>query len=343
MIMGKKVICGLTAEEIYGSISSAGFEFSDAVAIANSIYKKRTRSFSQIPKISKKLKNELEQNFCSGISDSLYSVVSADKTVKYLFKNEAGLAFETVYIPENKRNTVCVSTQSGCRMGCPFCVTASYGFRGNLSAGEMVNQIISIPDAEKVTHIVFMGMGEPMDNLNNVLKACEIITSEWGLAISPRNVTVSTVGITQGVEKFLMSSECNLTLSLYSPFIEERKMIIQVEKLNPVKGILELMKNYSGKKKRRLSIAYVMIHGLNDTDRHLEEIKLLLMGSKVRVNLLPYHSVGSDPNRSSPAEKMQFFKHNLVVSGISASVRKSRGVDISAACGLLATDLSIEK
>jgi 23S rRNA (adenine2503-C2)-methyltransferase len=341
--MSKKVICGLTAEEIYGSISSAGFEFLDSVAIANSIYKKRTRSFSQIPKISKNLKSELEQNFCSGISDPLCTVISEDGTVKYLFRTETGLEFETVYIPENKRNTVCVSTQSGCRMGCPFCVTASYGFRGNLSVGEMVNQIISIPDAEKVTHVVFMGMGEPMDNLTNVLKACEIITSEWGLAISPRNVTVSTVGITQGVEKFLMSSECNLTLSLYSPFIEERKMIIPVEKLNPVKGILELMKNYSGKKKRRLSIAYVMIHGLNDTDRYLDELKLLLMGSKVRVNLLPYHSVGSDRNRSSPAERMQFFKHNLVVSGISASIRKSRGVDISAACGLLATDLSIEK
>lgn len=341
--MAKKSICGLTAEEIYSSIGSAGFEFSDAVKIANSIYKKRTRSFSQIPKISKKLKNELEQNFCCGISDPLYSVVSADKTVKFLFRTETGLEFETVYIPENKRNTVCVSTQSGCRMGCPFCVTASYGFRGNLSAGEMVNQIVSLPDAEKVTHVVFMGMGEPMDNLENVLKACEIITAEWGLAISPRNVTISTVGIMLGVEKFLMSSECNLTFSLYSPFDDERIGVIPAEKLNPAKGILELMKNYSVKKKRRLSIGYVMINSLNDTDRHLEELKKLLRGSKVRVNLLPYHTVGSDPNRSSPEERMQFFKHNLVISGISASIRKSRGVDISAACGLLAKDLSIEK
>jgi 23S rRNA (adenine2503-C2)-methyltransferase len=343
MRMSKKSICGLTAAEILSSTGSAGFELSDAVTIANSIYKRRTRSLSEIPKISKKLKKELEEKFISGIFDPICSVVSADKTVKFLFRTDSGLEFETVYLPENKRNTVCISTQSGCRMGCPFCVTAGYGFRGNLSAGEMVNQILSLPDAKKVTHIVFMGMGEPMDNLDNVLKACEIITSEWGLSVSPRNVTISTVGIIQGVEKFLSTSECNLTLSLYSPFTEERINMIPAEKLNPAKEIVELMKDYQGKKKRRFSIGYIMIEGVNDTDRHLEGLELLLRGSKIRVNLLPYHTVGSDPNRSSAEERMQFFKYNLVVSGISSSIRKSRGVDISAACGLLAKDLSIEK
>jgi 23S rRNA (adenine2503-C2)-methyltransferase len=341
--MSKKSICGLTAEEIYSFISPYGFRIADTFSIANSVYKKRTREITQITKIPKNLKNVIEEDFCSGIFEPMSTIISSDKSVKFLFRTEGGLAFETVYLPERKRNTVCVSTQSGCRMGCPFCVTAGYGFRGNLTAGEMVNQIISIPDADKVTHVVFMGMGEPMDNLYNVLKACEIITSAWGLSISPRNVTVSTVGIKQGVEKFLLGSQCNLTLSLYSPFIAEREMIIPAEKMNPAKEILELMKNYSGKKKRRLSIAYVMINGVNDTDNHLEELKNLLRGSKVRVNLLPYHAVASDPKCSSNAERMQFFKHNLVVSGISASVRKSRGVDISAACGLLAMDLSVEK
>lgn len=337
--MIKKSLCGLTAYEIFRLIGPSGFNLSHAVSISNSIYKKRTVEISQITKIPKKLKDELASNTCSGIFMPVASEVSADKTVKYLFRTETGKEFETVYIPDNKRNTVCVSTQSGCRMGCPFCVTARYGFRGNLSAGEIVNQIISIPGPGKVTHVVFMGMGEPMDNLENVLKACKIITAVWGLAISPRNVTVSTVGITPGIEKFLESSECNLTLSLHSPFIEERKMVVPVEKQYPVQKIIEIMKNYPVKKKRRLSLAYVMIKDLNDTDYHLEGLKTLLKGSIIRVNLLPYHQARNDPDTSSSAERMQFFKHNLVVSGISASIRKSRGIDISAACGLLATGL----
>lgn len=341
--MVKKSLCGLTAEEIFSLIGPSGFTLSHAVSISNSIYKKSTGEISQITKIPKKLKEELASNTYSGIFMPVASEVSVDKTVKYLFRTETGKEFETVFIPDNKRNTVCVSTQSGCRMGCQFCVTARYGFRGNLSAGEIINQIISIPNAGKVTHVVFMGMGEPLDNLENVLKACEIITAGWGLAISPRNVTVSTVGITHGVEKFLQSSDCNLTLSLHSPFIEDRKRVVPVEKQYPVQKIIEIMKNYPVKKKRRLSVAYVMIKDLNDTDNHLEGLKTLLKDSMIRVNLLPFHPIGNDPNSSSSAERMKFFKHNLVVSGISASVRRSRGIDISAACGLLAKDLLIEK
>ncbi|MCX6325926.1 MAG: 23S rRNA (adenine(2503)-C(2))-methyltransferase RlmN [Bacteroidia bacterium] len=337
--MDKMSLCGMTADEIFRLIEPSGFTLSHAVSISNSIYKKRTSEISQITKIPRKLKDELAVIAGSGIFMPVASEVSVDETVKFLFRTETGKEFETVYIPDNKRHTVCVSAQSGCRMGCPFCVTARYGFRGNLSAGEIVNQIISLPDAGKVTHIVFMGMGEPMDNIDNVLKACEIITSEWGLAISPRNVTVSTVGITSGVEKFLKSSECNLTLSLHSPFNEERKRVVPVEKKYPAQKIIEIMKNYPVKKKRRFSLAYVMIKDLNDTDNHLEGLKALLKGSIIRINLLPYHPVGNDLNRSSTAERMQFFKHNLVISGISASVRKSRGIDISAACGLLATGL----
>jgi 23S rRNA (adenine2503-C2)-methyltransferase len=221
-------------------------------------------------------------------------------------------------------------------MGCSFCETGRYGFRGDLSAGEIVNQLLSIPDAEKVTHVVFMGMGEPMDNLENVVKACRIITAEWGLAISPRNVTVSTVGILPGVEQFLQRSDCNLTLSLFSPFPEERKKNIPLEYQYPVRTIIDVMKNYKVKKKRRLSIAYVMVSDLNDSDSHLEGIKSLVKGSSVRVNLVPYNPVANDQKIASSEERMQFFKHSLVVAGISASIRKSRGTDISAACGLLA-------
>ncbi len=341
--MVKKNLCGLTADEIFDLIGPFGFTSRHAASISNGIYKKRTGEISKIPKIPKKLKDELNEYASSGIFVPVSSEVSVDKTVKYLFRTETAKEFETVYIPDNKRNTVCVSTQAGCRMGCSFCSTARYGFHGNLSAGEIINQIISIPDAEKVTHIVFMGMGEPMDNLDNVLKACRIITSEWGLAISPRNVTVSTVGITPGVEIFLRSSECNLTLSLHSPFSEDRKMVVPVENKYPAHDIVEIMKNFPVRRKRRLSFAYVMMKGLNDTDIHLEGLKTLLEGSNVRVNLLPYHSHENELYISSSAEKMQYFKHNLVISGISASIRKSRGIDISAACGLLATGLKRQR
>ena len=331
-----KSLCGLTADEIYDLINSSGYTQAQAVSVSNSIYKKHIPDISHFAKIPFSLKEMLLKVSCTGINLPLASEVSKDKSVKYLFRTEDGKEFETVFIPDKLRNTVCVSTQSGCRMGCSFCVTAKYGYRGNLTAGEIVNQVIAIPQSENVTHVVFMGMGEPMDNLENVLKACKILTAEWGLAISSRNVTVSTVGIMPAVEQFLQNSDCNLTLSLYSPFPKERKRMVPAENIYPVHTIINLLKNFPLKKKRRVSIAYVMMRDLNDGDSHLEELKSILTGSAIRVNLLPYHSVPDDQKSSSSAERMQVFKHNLIVSGVSASIRKSRGEDISAACGLLA-------
>jgi 23S rRNA (adenine2503-C2)-methyltransferase len=224
-------------------------------------------------------------------------------------------------------------------MGCPFCLTGKYGFRGNLLSSDIINQIISIPEASEVSHVVFMGMGEPMDNLEEVLRACEILTSEWGLAISSRNITVSTVGISTGIMEFLKRSDCNLTISLHSPFPDERKLVVPVENKFPVKEILDILMSYPLKKHRRFSVAYVMIDGVNDSERHLDALRYLLRGSQVRVNLLPYHRIGNELYFSSPADRMMYFKHNLILSGISASIRKSRGEDISAACGLLASGL----
>jgi 23S rRNA (adenine2503-C2)-methyltransferase len=340
--MNKISLCGLTVEEIFRIIQPEGFNYNHALAITNAIYKKRISDFSRILNVPKKLKVHLAEIAIPGYYGPIASEISTDKTVKYLFRNPEGKQFETVYIPDGKRNTVCISTQSGCRMGCPFCVTAKYGFHGNLSAGDIINQIISIPPDEKVTHVVFMGMGEPMDNLENVLKATGIISAEWGMAISPRNITVSTVGILPAVRLFLEKSRCNLTLSLYSPFEDERISVIPAEKKYPAVEIIEIMKEFLLKKKMRLSIAYVMIKNVNDTDRHLTGLKKMLADSGIRVNLLPYHPVKNDDNASSSDDKMHYFKHNLVISGISASVRKSRGTDISAACGLLATGLKHE-
>lgn len=218
-------------------------------------------------------------------------------------------------------------------------MTAKYGFYGNLSAGDIISQVIRIPFADKITHVVFMGMGEPLDNTDNVLKACDILTAESGLALSPRNITVSSVGITPEVRRFLQTSDCNFTLSLYSPFTHEREKVVPAEKKYPVSDIIRIMKNFPAGRKRRLSIAYVMMEAINDTDEHLNALIKMLKGTGIRVNLLPYHHINGKHMASSPEDRMMFFKHNLVMSGISASVRKSRGADISAACGLLASGL----
>jgi 23S rRNA (adenine2503-C2)-methyltransferase len=337
--MLKKSLCGLSADEILEIIEPMGFTALHSVMIANCLYKRSISDISHFDKIPKRLKEALMSIAVSGITVPVASSISRDKSVKYLFRTDTGMEFETVYIPDGKRNTVCVSTQSGCRMGCSFCATAKYGFKGNLTAGEIINQIISIPQAGKITHVVFMGMGEPMDNLENVLKACSIITSEWGLALSSRNVTVSTVGIIPEVEEFLRGSEYNLALSLFSPFPEQRRMAVPAELKHPVRQIIELMKDYPVKKKRRLSIAYIMFKDINDTDKHLEELISVLRNTKIRINLLPYHPVKNEQECSSSEDRIQYFKHNLIISGVSASIRKSRGADISAACGLLASGL----
>ena len=337
--MNKRSLCGTTPDDISELIASAGYDHSQAVLIARGFYRKRVNDIAGLTGIRNKLKFLLDEIFTPGVFGPEPSQVSIDGSVKYLFRAGDGRAFETVYIPDEKRNTVCVSTQSGCKMGCPFCMTSRYGFHGDLTAGEIINQIISIPDAAKIDHIVFMGMGEPMENLGEVLKACEIITSEWGLAISPGNVTVSTVGITPAVRSFLDLSQCNLAVSLYSPFKEERIKAVPAEKKYPVHEIIEMLKNYPLKKKRRISIAYMMIDRVNDSEAHLEGLRQLLSGSGIRVNLLPYHNGNSDTGISSTGDRMLYFKHNLVLSGVPASIRRSRGSDISAACGLLAAGL----
>ena len=341
--MKKQNLVGLTVSDICELIKPEGYNLSHATAIANSIYKKRIKDLSGITKIPRMLQAYLGKIAEPFVYKPVASEVSSDGTIKYLFRNPEGKQFETVYIPDKKHNTVCVSTQSGCRMGCPFCVTARYGFHGNLDAGDIVNQILGIPPAGNVTHVVFMGMGEPLDNTDNVIKACEILTSEWGMALSPGNITVSTVGITPSVIPFLEKTRCNLTISLFSPFPEERIKFIPAEKKYPVAGIIDILKRFPVKKKRRFSAAFVMISGINDTDRHLDGLKKMLKGSGIRVNLLPYHRIEGDDNVTSSEERMMHFRHNLVISGISASIRRSRGADISAACGLLASGLVQQK
>ncbi len=337
--LNKKILCGLTAGEIFSIIKPEGFNYAHSVAVTNAIYKKRIKDLFKLEIIPKKLREHLSFVAEIGTYGPVSSEISSDGTKKYLFRNNEGKLFETVFIPDGRRKTICVSTQSGCRMGCPFCVTASYGFHGNLSAGDIVNQVTSLAEADSVTHIVFMGMGEPLDNTGNVLKAAEILTAEWGKALSPRNITISTVGITSGVRSVLEQTECNLAVSLYSPFPEERKVVIPAEAKYPFTEIIDIMRSFPLKRKRRLSIAYIMISEKNDTDRHLKALISLLSGTGIKINLLPYHMTGNDINAASSTERMMLFRQGLMNSGVPTSIRKTRGADISAACGLLASGL----
>lgn len=310
-----------------------------SIQILNNIYKRSITGITGIKGVPVILLRIISARCKSGLFPPLSEEVSADGSVKYLFLNNEGKKFEAVYLPEEKRKTICVSSQSGCRMGCRFCLTGRFGFHGNLSAGDIVNQVLSIPYSHEITHVVFMGMGEPLDNPDNVLKASEILTAEWGRALSPRNITISTVGLTPVVKRFLNESNCNLTVSLFSPFTEERRKAVPAENKYPVSEIIDILRNATLRKKRRLTMSYLMIRDFNDTEAHLAELRKLLSGTGIRVNLLPYHEGADDDYKSSTAERMQYFRHNLVISGISASVRKSRGQDISAACGLLASGL----
>lgn len=332
-------LVGLTYNEIKSVIAGMGFKTIHASTIVNHLYKRRIPDLSRVPDIPMALHDILRNYEETGIRGPVSREAASDGTIKYLFRTGEGKEFETVYIPEKKRNTVCVSTQSGCRMGCKYCATAQYGYHGNLTAGEILGQVLRIPEASAIDHVVFMGMGEPMDNLENVTRACDIMTSEKGMAIGYRNITVSSVGLTPGIDNFLKNSRCNFTLSLYSPFPEERAEILPVERRYPVSGIINMMKNLPVIRGRRLTLAYVMIDGQNDTERHLQALISMVKGSQLRINLLPFHSIPGYSLKSSPSERMQYFKHTLVMEGISASIRKTRGADINAACGLLATSL----
>jgi len=330
----KSFLSGLSPEELKKSFARLDIDSSYATRLLYWVYKNGIESFDTIDNIPKKIIAKISAEFVPGVFPPYSFNKSADGSIKYIFRNSSGLLYESVYIPEGKRHTLCISVQSGCRMGCCFCATGSYGWHGNLSAGEIVNQVISVP--HDITHVVFMGMGEPCDNIDEVIKACNILTAEWGLAKGRAHITISTVGVLPELERLLKETKCNITLSLHSPFPDERSEIVPAEKNWPFKMIIEKMQDFTILGKRRFTVAYVMIKGINDTERHLEALRLLLAGTGIRVNLLPYHPLPGDHYMSSSVERMMLFKHRLVTSAIGASVRKSRGTDVYAACGMLA-------
>ena len=305
--------------------------------IADWLYKKRCGSVDEMTNLSKRGREQLKQNYLVGTTPFRNVQVSADGTKKYLFNTSLEKYVETAYIPDKERHTVCVSTQVGCKMGCLFCMTGKQGFQGNLTSGEILNQLRSIEEWERITNIVYMGMGEPLDNLEAVLKSLEILTSDWGYAMSPRRITVSTIGIIPAMKEFLEKSEAHLAVSLHTPFDVERKMLMPVQHVYPLKEVLQEIRSWDFGRQRRMSFEYIMFGGLNDSPRHIKELVKVLNGIRCRINLIRFHPIPDTPLVSSTDERIGAFREELNARGIITTVRASRGEDIYAACGLLST------
>lgn len=305
--------------------------------IADWLYKKNISSVDEMTNLSKFTRQALNDRYYIGTCLPIKEEISKDGTIKYLFSVKDGKYIETVYIPEQKRRTLCISTQIGCKMGCIFCITGKQGFQGNLDPGEILNQIRRRKENDSISNIVYMGMGEPLNNPDAVLKSLEILTSAYGYSMSPRRITVSTIGIIPALNRFIEKSECNLAISLQSPFEDERKYLVPLEKKYPIKQIIETLRKYDIKGQRRLSFEYIMFKQFNDTDAHVKELASLLNGIKCRINLIRFHSFKGSVLESSDEQTIQRFKDKLNRRGLFTTVRVSRGRDISAACGMLST------
>ena len=308
-----------------------------AKQIARWLYKRHVRSIDEMTDISAAGRTLLKERVSLGLSAPLRESVSTDGTKKYLFKTAEGALIESAYIPDGDRATLCVSSQAGCRMGCRFCATARQGLQHSLSTADILNQIISLPECERLTNLVFMGMGEPLDNMENVLPALEILTSEWGFGLSPTRITVSTAGVAKNLAEFLDKTKVHLAVSLHNPFHDERAEIMPIEKAYPIATIAEILRRYDFSHQRRVSFEYIVMSGLNDSPRHIKELCRLLNGIKCRMNLIRFHKIPDSPYFSPEQPKMESFRDTLTARGIMTTIRASRGEDIEAACGLLST------
>lgn len=307
-----------------------------AKQMARWLYVKKVTEIDQMTDLSKKARELLAQSYCIGREKPIECLRSTDGTAKYIFKGVPGRNVEAVMIPDKERATLCVSCQAGCRMNCAFCMTGRNGFNGHLTAADIMNQILSIDESDALTNIVFMGMGEPTDNLDAVMDCLEILTAPWGMAWSPKRITVSTIGNIPGLQRLLDSTKVHIAVSVHNPFAEDRLKIMPVEKAWPVAEVMQLLRGYDFTGQRRLSVEYTMWRGINDTTRHARALARLLKGTAARVNLIRFHPVPGFDATTSSSDTMTEFRDTLNSLGVTATIRASRGEDIMAACGMLA-------
>ena len=338
----KNILFGQTLSQLQALCAEEGFPKFTAKQLCDWMYKKRVNDFDSMTNLSLKIRARLGETSVVGRTQPADCQLSTDGTKKYLFRAENSEQktetqfVESVYIPDGDRATLCVSCQCGCKMGCRFCVTGQQGFHGSLTAAEILNQIFSIPESQELSNIVFMGMGEPLDNYDAILQTLEVLTSDWGLGWSPHRITVSTVGITPMLKRLIEETQVDIAVSLHNPFPDERGKLMPMEKAYPIVRTIELLRRYNWFGQRRISFEYTMFRGLNDDINHATELVRLLKGLHCRVNLIRFHSSPGTPFRTSDPQTMNTFRDYLNNHGITCTIRASRGEDIMAACGLLA-------
>ena len=342
----KHILLGKSVEEIQELLleSSAIAKLPSYLAkqITEWIYKKNAISFDEMTNISAANRLLLNEYFSVGITAPSITHVSKDGTQKFLFGD-----VETVLIPDGDRLTLCVSSQAGCKMNCAFCATGKMGFRRNLSAAEILNQYAFLANEGRkrmsehtITNIVFMGMGEPLDNTCEVIATLQALTSDWGFALSPRRITVSTIGIIPALQQLIEQTECHIAVSLHNPYHEQRLMLMPSEKVYTLENILALLARYDWAHQRKLSFEYVMLGGLNDSPLHAKILARLIRNLPCHVNLIPYHPHETATFIPSSRKATEAFQNILTEKGINCTIRSSRGQDINAACGLLAVGVS---
>ena len=341
-------LLGMSPAELEAVAAEFGLRRFAAGQMARRLYVGRVESIDEMTELSQRVRQAMSERYSVGRSAPVHEALSSDGTAKYLFASRSagidclvpgtggGIDVESVFIPDRDRATLCVSSQAGCRMGCRFCMTGAQGFHGQLTAAGILNQIFSVPGAERLTNVVFMGMGEPLDNVGEVLKAISVMTAPWGMAWSPRRITVSTIGHLSGLRRLLDETDVHVAVSVHTPYPDERLGLMPVQRAFPLRDVVELLRGYDFAHQRRLSAEYIMWSGVNDDLRHADELARLLRGTSCRVNLIRFHAIPGFEGRPSPRERMERFRDRLNDLGVTATIRASRGEDIQAACGMLA-------
>lgn len=336
----REQLLGKTPVELKDIALKVGLPAFTGKQIAQWMYGRKVWSIDEMTNISKAGRERLKEEYSLGVTLPSTCHVSSDGTKKYLFPVGEGNAVEAVMIPYEDRKTLCVSSQAGCRMGCKFCMTGRQGFHGNLTVADILSQFIAIDEAAELTNAVFMGMGEPLDNFGNVMRAIEVLTSDWGFGWSPKRITLSTIGVLPNLRKYLDSTRCHLAVSLHNPFPDERAEMMPVQKAWPVQEVIDMIREYDFTGQRRVSFEYTMFAGLNDDKRHADALIRLLRGLECRVNLIRFHKIPDSPFETTPQIIMERFRDRLSNHGITCTIRASRGEDILAACGMLAGEHS---
>jgi 23S rRNA (adenine2503-C2)-methyltransferase len=339
----KQPLLGLTLSELQAITKQLSMPLFTAKQMASWLYDKKVKTIDEMTNLSLKHRTLLNELYEVGATAPMHAMSSVDGTIKYLYQVGENSFVEAVYIPDGERATLCVSSQVGCKMNCKFCMTGKQGFTTNLSANQILNQIISLPECDKLTNVVMMGMGEPLDNLDEVLKALEILTAPYGFAWSPKRITLSTVGLKKGLKRFIESCDCHLAISLHSPVPEQRRDLMPAEKAYSITEMVDLLRNYDFSKQRRLSFEYIVFKGVNDSMLYAKELLKLLRGLDCRVNLIRFHAIPNVDLEGVDMDSMVKFRDYLTSHGLFNTIRASRGEDIFAACGMLSTAKQNEK